>query len=159
MILARSCGLLEFSNRLKVIQGFFLGGSVGVMDRLVLSDGQWERRISKLINGRPGRPGSTSLDNRLFVEAVLWIARTGSPWRDLPEAFGEWNSVFRHFSRWSAKGVWLCIFEALVDVEYLNVDFRINMPAARAGKETVGQQTSSPRLSTTLMIGEGIGND
>jgi len=56
----------------------------------------------------------------------LWIVRTGSPWRDLPDVFGEWNSVFRRFSRWSAKGVWLRIFEALVDhpdFEYLIVDF------------------------------------
>ena len=41
----------------------------------------------------------------MFVEGVLWIVRTGSPWRDLPEMFGYWNSAFRRFSRWSAKGV------------------------------------------------------
>jgi len=100
---------------------------LGVMDRLVLSDGQWER-ISKLIIGRPDQCGSTGRDNPLFVEAVLWIVRTGSPWRDLPEVFGEWNSVFRRFSRWSAKGVWLRIFEALVDdpdFEYLIVNSMI----------------------------------
>lgn len=84
------------------------------MDRLVLSDPQWDR-ISGLIIGRPDQRGSTGRDNRMFVEGVLWIVRTGSPWRDLPEAFGEWNSVFRRFSRWSAKGVWLRMFEALAD--------------------------------------------
>lgn len=55
---------------------------------------------------------------------MLWIVRTGSPWRDLPEVFGEWNSVFRRFSRWSQKGVWQRIFEALSDdpdFEYLVV--------------------------------------
>jgi putative transposase len=54
--------------------------------------------------------------------------RTGSPWRDLPEAFGDWNSVFRRFSRWSIKGVWWRIFEALSDdpdFEYLIVDSTI----------------------------------
>jgi putative transposase len=51
----------------------------------------------------------------MFVEGVLWIVRTGSPWRDLPEAFGDWNSVFRRFSRWSLKGVWWRIFEAMSD--------------------------------------------
>ena len=64
----------------------------------------------------------------MFVEGVLWIVRTGSPWRDLPEAFGEWNSVFRRFSRWSAKGVWLRMFEALADdpdFEYLIIDSTI----------------------------------
>jgi putative transposase len=70
---------------------------LGVMDRLVLSDAQWDR-IGGLIIGRPDQRGSTGRDNRMFVEGVLWIVRTGSPWRDLPEAFGEWNSVFRRFS-------------------------------------------------------------
>ena len=100
---------------------------MGVMDRLVLSDAQWDR-ISGLIIGRPDQRGSTGRDNRMFVEGVLWIVRTGSPWRDLPEAFGEWNSVFRRFSRWSAKGVWLRMFEALADdpdFEYLIVDATI----------------------------------
>jgi putative transposase len=101
--------------------------ALGIMDRLVLSDAQW-RRISRLIIGRPDQRGSTGRDNRMFVEGVLWIVRTGSPWRDLPEAFGGWNSVFRRFSRWSAKGVWRRIFEALSDdpdFEYLIVDSTI----------------------------------
>jgi len=62
--------------------------------------------MAPLIIGRPDQKGSTGRDNRMFVEGVLWIVRTGSPWRDLPEAFGDWNSVFRRFSRWSIKGVW-----------------------------------------------------
>ena len=97
------------------------------MDRLALSDAQWDR-ISGLIIGRSDQRGSTGRDNRMFVEGVLWIVRTGSPWRDLPEAFGEWNSVFRRFSRWSAKGIWLRMFEALaddLDFEYLIVDSTI----------------------------------
>jgi transposase len=67
-----------------------------VMERLVLSDAAWER-MAPLITGRPDQKGSTGRDNRMFVEGVLWIVRTGSPWRDLPEAFGDWNSVFRRF--------------------------------------------------------------
>jgi putative transposase len=74
----------------------------------------------------------------MFVEGVLWIVRTGSPWRDLPEAFGDWNSVFRRFSRWSIKGVWWRIFEAMSDdpdFEYLIVippsSGRISMPLGR----------------------------
>ena len=97
------------------------------MDRLVLSDAAWER-MAPLIIGRPDQKGSTGRDNRMFVEGVLWIVRTGSPWRDLPEAFGDWNSVFRRFSRWSIKGVWWRIFEAMSDdpdFEYLIVDSTI----------------------------------
>jgi len=98
-----------------------------VMERLVLSDAAWER-MAPLIIGRPDQKGSTGRDNRMFVEGVLWIVRTGSPWRDLPEAFGDWNSVFRRFSRWSLKGVWWRIFEAMSDdpdFEYLIVDSTI----------------------------------
>lgn len=87
---------------------------MGVMDRLVLSDAAWER-MAPLIIGRPDQKGSTGRDNRMFVEGVLWIVRTRSPWRDLPEAFGDWNSVFRRFSRWSVKGVWWRIIEAMSD--------------------------------------------
>src|SRR6202158_361772 len=97
------------------------------MDRLVLSDAAWER-MAPLIIGRPDQKGSTGRDNRMFVEGVLWIVRTGSPWRDLPETFGDWNSVFRRFSRWSVKGVWWRLFEAMSDdpdFEYLIVDSTI----------------------------------
>jgi transposase len=97
------------------------------MDLLVLSDAAWER-MAPLIIGRPDQKGSTGRDNRMFVEGVLWIVRTGSPWRDLPEAFRDWNSVFWRFSRWSIKGVWWRIFEAMSDdrdFEYLIVDSAI----------------------------------
>jgi putative transposase len=100
---------------------------LGIMDRLVLNDEQWGR-ISGLVIGRPDQCGSTGRDNRMFVEGVLWIVRTGSPWRDLPEAFGDWNSVFRRFSRWSRKGVWARIFATMSDdsdFEYLIIDSTI----------------------------------
>ena len=100
---------------------------MGVTDRLVLSNEQWNK-MSGLIIGRPDQRGSTGRNNRMFVEGVLWIVRTGSPWRDLPEAFGEWNSVFRRFSRWSRKGVWQRMFEAMSndpDFEYLIINSTI----------------------------------
>jgi transposase len=59
----------------------------------------------------------------MFVEAVLWIVWTGSPWRDLPEVFGPWNSAFRRFSRWSRKEIWWRIFAAMSDGECQ--DFRV----------------------------------
>ena len=70
------------------IQGCFWEAVLGVKDRLVLSDATWER-MAPLIIGRPDQKGSTGRDNRMFVEGVLWIVRTGSPWRDLPE--GVWR--------------------------------------------------------------------
>ena len=73
---------------------------MGVLDRLALSDAQW-KLISGLIIGRPDQRGSTGRDNRMFVEAVLWIVRTGAPWRDLPEIFGNGTA----YSAVSAAGV------------------------------------------------------
>ena len=69
------------------------------MDRLILSDAQWAK-MEPLCLGKPGDPGRSGKNNRLFVEAVLWIARTGSPWRDLPGSFGHWNSTFTRFRDW-----------------------------------------------------------
>ncbi len=97
---------------------------MGVLDRLTLCDDQWSRMCEHIIGNERTR-GSSGRDNRMFVEAVLWIVRTGSPWRDLPDAFGSWNSTFRRFSRWSAKGIWHRIFAAMADdgdFECLSVD-------------------------------------
>lgn len=79
-----------------------------------LSDEQW-LVIEPLTPGRKGCPGGRAKDNRLFVNAVIWIARTGAPWRDLPARFGPWNSVFQRFNRWAKSGVWQKIFQALQD--------------------------------------------
>jgi transposase len=94
------------------------------LDRTVLSDAQWDR-LAPVLPGKDGDPGRSGGDNRLFVEGVLWIARTGAPWRDLPPAFGNWNSVFRRFRRWARKGVFDLIFKALSgdpDFEYVMID-------------------------------------
>src|SRR5512134_3378078 len=64
------------------------------LDRMVLRDEQWER-IAPGLPGKAGDSGRSAADNRLFLEAVLWMARVGAPWRDLPEFFGNWN--FRGF--------------------------------------------------------------
>ncbi len=64
----------------------------------------------------------------MFVEAVLWIARTGSPWRDLPASFGHWNTVFKRFRDWVKAGVFTRLFEAASDepdLEYAMVDATI----------------------------------
>jgi len=75
------------------------------MRRFGLRDDQWER-IKDLLPGRAGSVGVTAVDNRLFVEAVLYRYRTGMPWRDLPERFGEGPKVHLRFSRWAKSGVW-----------------------------------------------------
>ncbi len=94
------------------------------MIRLVLKDEQW-KRIAPIIPGKEGDPGRSGEDNRLFLEAVLWIGRTGAPWRDLPEYFGKWYSVWKRFRRWALKGVFEKIFGVLSgepDFEYAMID-------------------------------------
>jgi transposase len=84
--------------------------------------------MEPLCLGKPGDPGRSGEDNRRFVEAVLWIARTGSPWRDLPPALGNWNSVYTRFRDWAQAGVWKRLFDAISDdpdMEYAMVDATI----------------------------------
>lgn len=97
------------------------------MDRLVLTNHQWKKMEPHCL-GKPTDPGRTGSDNRMFLEAVLWIARTGSPWRDLPVQFGKWNTVFKRYSDWVKAGVFVTIFDAVSDepdMEYAMVDATI----------------------------------
>lgn len=97
------------------------------MIRRELTDRQWQR-IEKLVPGKKGDKGRGGKDNRLFVDAVLWILRTGAPWRDLPDEFGKWNSVYIRFLRWARKGRWESLFKALADdpdFEHVMIDATI----------------------------------
>ena len=97
------------------------------MIRRALTDQQWER-IKDMVPGKAGDRGRTGTDTRLFIDAVLWIARTGAPWRDLPPEFGPWYTVYTRFWRWSRKGVWERLFKHLredPDFEYLIIDSTI----------------------------------
>lgn len=84
------------------------------MPRLLLREYQ-RVGIEPLLRGKAADRGRTGADKRLFVEAVLWMARTGAPWGDLPPAFGPWNSVFRRFSHWADKCVWQTICTTLCE--------------------------------------------
>ena len=84
------------------------------MIRTVLSDAQWDR-IKDLVPGTESDRGVTDRDNHMFVKAVLWVARTGAPWRDLPAEFENWYGIRKLFSSWSKAGVWQSLFKALAD--------------------------------------------
>ena len=97
------------------------------MIRYVLTDAQWAQ-IEPLYLGKKSDPGRTGQDGRLFLEAVLWIARRGSPWRDLPEELGNWNTVFQRFRYWAERDVFKRIFDVLSedpDLEYAMFDATI----------------------------------
>ena len=132
------------------------------MARSILRDDQWER-IKDLLPGKATDCGVTAKDNRLFVEAVLWMGRTGAPWRDLPAELGNWHTTYTRFSRWSKSGVWDRVFEAISqerDEEEVMLDstaVRAHQHAAGAKKNTARRlwaalrAVSEPRFTASLM--------
>jgi transposase len=84
--------------------------------RNLMPDDEWTffEAFITAIRGRGGRPPE---DHRLVLDGVFWITRTGAPWRDLPEEFGKWSSVYRQFRRWTLAGLWELILSALNESE------------------------------------------
>ena len=118
----------------------------------MLRDDQWAR-IEGLLQGKHGDRGRTGANNRLFVEAVLWMARTGAPWRDLPPEFGPWNTAFRRFSRWADKGVWKTIFARLsedADFEEVFLDSTI----VRAHQHAAGASKKRDNKVLAVLVGD-----
>lgn len=114
------------------------------MARYELTDTQWVT-IKELLPGKEKDVGVTAKDNRLFVNAVVWLARTGAPWRDLPERYGNWHRVYVRYKRWCDRGIWIKIFEALSvkdpDLEYAMIDSTIvrahqHAAGAKGGRKT-----------------------
>ena len=94
------------------------------MPRSYLTDYMWDK-LAPLLPPERGKTGRPSKNHRNMIEAILWKHRTGAPWRDLPEEFGPWISVFTRFNRWSKVGLWQTILEALrdeADTEWLMID-------------------------------------
>ena len=116
--------------------------------------------------GKAGDPGVTAKDNRRFINAVLWVARTGAPREDLPERFGRPNSVWRRFDRWATKGAWARVFRELQDpdLEWLLLDSTVLRAHQHAAGRRGGQQDevlgrSRGGFSTKLHVAvEGLGN-
>lgn len=104
------------------------------MSRRTLTDEQWER-IAEHLPGRDGLRGRSGVDNRLFVDAILWMAGNAARWRDLPEVFGKWSGVHARFRRWSHAGVWEKLFHTMAetpDFEYVLIDSTISKVHADA---------------------------
>jgi transposase len=112
-----------------------------------LTDAQWER-IKELLPGKTGDPGRTAADNRLFVNAVLFVLKTGIPWEDLPARYGKPNSVWKRFDRWSAAGVWEQIAQALADPDLQEVQLDSTSikahPVAATGRRQSAEKKQRP---------------
>ena len=119
-----------------------------------MSDRLWHI-LEPLLSGQPGQWGGQARDNRLFLNAVFWILRTGAPWRDLPPDLGDWKNTHRRFCRWRDKGLWEKILERIIDepdMEWLIIDashVKVHPHAAGAvgGNEAMGRTKggSTPR--------------
>ena len=127
------------------------------MARRELRGDQWQR-IRDRLPGKKGDAGRTAKNNRKFIDAVLWVARTGSHWRELPHSFGKWNSVFVRYNRWAAKSVWDYIFRVLIfrvladdpDFEYGMMDatiVRAHQHSAGAKGGISGRKRSAGRVA------------
>jgi transposase len=111
-----------------------------MLPRHSIADADWDR-IKHLLPGQRGQHGGIARDNRRFIDAVLYVARTGVAWEDLPERLGHWNSQWRRFDRWAKKGRWAAILDALrdPDLEWLILD----SSAVRAHPCAAGSKKSS----------------
>ena len=111
--------------------------------RYDISDKDWAL-LEPRLPGQAGQWGGVAQDNRLFINAVFWILRTGSPWRDLPPDYGGWKNTHRRLCRWRDKGVWEFLLERLIDepdYEWLMIDAshcKVHPHAAGARGENQG---------------------
>ena len=105
-----------------------------VSDVDALTDGQWARLAPLMPGGCRGKRGPRT-NNRRFMDALVWMARSGGRWRDLPERFGDFGTVKRRYYDWIERGVLEAIFEALsadADLEWVSVDATIVRAHAQA---------------------------
>ena len=118
------------------------------MDGEVLRDDQWERLKPFVPGGRKGRRGPRS-DGRRFFDAILWLARSGARWRDLPEdRFGPYQTVKRRYYRWIEQGIFDRIFEAVSvdpDMEWLSIDATVIRAQAQAAGARVKRGGLKPK--------------
>ena len=110
--------------------------------RYELADYEWAA-IKPMLPNKPR--GVPRVNDRRVLNGIFWVLRSGAPWRDLPEEFGKWNSVFKRFRRWAKKGVWKRLFTELgenPDLEYLIIDSTI----VRAHQHAAGAQKGEAKM-------------
>lgn len=124
-----------------------------------LSDEQWSA-IKDLISGRKSDPGRTGRNNRLFVNAVLFVLKTGIPWEDLPARYGKPNTVWKRYDRWCARGVWARLFLAMGESEMADElqDVQIDStsikahPIASTGRRLADEKKRPPTKDVALAV-------
>ena len=137
------------------------------MRRHELTDEQWAL-VEPLIPRSTARTGRPPSDPRLMLNGIFWILHTGAPWRDLPERFGPWQTVYDHFRKWRKAGVFAAVVEALqikldkhglVDWDLWCVDgahVRASRAAAGAGKKVAGGTRTNRRTTRWAAAEAGL---
>ncbi|KZY35978.1 transposase [Roseovarius sp. HI0049] len=106
------------------------------MARFDLTDFEWGL-IQPLIPNKPR--GVTRVDDRRVLNGIFWVLRTGSPWRDLPERYGPYTTVYNRFNRWAKAGVWVQVFETLTEKAPDSMQF-IDSSIIRAHQQAEAQK-------------------
>jgi transposase len=106
-----------------------------------LTEAEW-RVLKELLPverppGKRGR-GRPPQDNRNVLNGILWRLRIGTPWRDVPEKYGDWNTIYRRFLRWSKSGVWECVATALAETMAESGHYSIDSTSVRAHLSAAG---------------------
>src|SRR5918997_1876435 len=83
------------------------------MARGDLTDKEWRRLEPLLPPQKTQEPGEQYRDHRQVINGILWVLRTGAPWRDLPERYGPWGTCYSRFRRWTNQGIWKSVLEQL----------------------------------------------
>lgn len=119
------------------------------MHRHALTDEQWAR-LEPVLPRRPQGRRST-LGDRLFIDAVLFRAKTGIPWRDLPERFGPWKTIYNRFANWAAKDHWATIFRELqLDVD--DMGSIVDGSVVRAHQDAAGGKGGSSEMLWDALV-------
>jgi transposase len=106
------------------------------MHRHELTEEQRQTLEGYLPNKGRGRP--SIMGTRVFVHAVIWIAKTGSPWRDMPTRFGNWKSIYNRFSNWSKRGILEKIFKKLASEGHEKIGSLLDGSIVRAHQDSAG---------------------
>lgn len=122
------------------------------MARFDLSDTEWAI-ITPLLPGADGeRNGRPRLDDRKVLNGIFFVLRTGTPWRDLPERYGPYTTVYNRFNRWAKRGVWLKVFEALAATSPQSMHL-IDSSIVRAHQHAAGGKKGA-RITPSVVLVE-----
>ena len=122
------------------------------MGRGDLSDAQWD--LVKGLMPKQGRGGKWN-DHRVTVNGMLWVLRTGAPWRDLPEKYGKWMTVYQRFRRWSEAGIWEAAATVLAQAMADNRHHSIDSTTVRGHVSAAGAKGG---LANRLLAARGAGS-